>query len=159
MQIRLFRGSSFSSVQLSCIWLFMTPWTAAFQASLCITNSQNLLKLMSIELWCHPTISSSIYPFSSCLQSFPALGSFPMSWLFTSDRQSIAASASSSVLPIDIQGWFPLWLTGLISLQSKDSQESSLVLQFESINSSVLSFPYGPTLTSIRNYWKNHSFD
>ena len=69
--------------------------------------------------WCHPIISSSVMPFFSCLQSFPASGSFPMSQLFTSGGQSIGASASVSVLPMNIQDWFPLWLTGLISLQSK----------------------------------------
>ena len=70
-----------------------------------------------LSWWCHPTISSSVIPFSSCPQSFPASGSFPMSQLFTSGGQSIGASVSS--LPMDIQGWFPLGLTGLISLQSK----------------------------------------
>ena len=69
--------------------------------------------------WCHPTISSSVVPFSSCLQSFPALGSFPMSQFFASSGQCIGASASASVLPVNIQDWFPLRLTGLISLQSK----------------------------------------
>ena len=68
--------------------------------------------------WCHPTISSSVAPFSSCLQSFPASGSFPVSWLFTSGSQSIAASAS--VLPVNIQGWFPLGFNGLISLLFKE---------------------------------------
>ena len=68
---------------------------------------------------CHPTISSFVSPFSSCLQSFPALGSFSMNQFFASDGQSIGASASASVLPVSIQGWFPLGLTGLISLQSK----------------------------------------
>ena len=68
--------------------------------------------------WCHPTISFSVVPFSSCLQSFPASGSFPVSWLFTSGSQSIGTSASALVLPMNIQGWFPLGLTGLISLQS-----------------------------------------
>ena len=68
---------------------------------------------------CHPTISSSVIPFSSRLQSFPASGSFPMSPFFTSGGQSIGASASSSVLPVNIQDWFPLGLTGWISLQSK----------------------------------------
>ena len=75
-----------------------------------------------LSLWCHPTISSSVAPFSSCLQSFPESGSFSMSWLFASDGRSIGASPSASVLPIsplNIQGWFPLGLTGLISLQSK----------------------------------------
>ena len=69
--------------------------------------------------WCHPTISSSVVHFSSCLQSFPASRYFPMSWLFTSDGQSVETSASASVLPTNIQGWFPLELTGLISLLSK----------------------------------------
>ena len=68
---------------------------------------------------CHPTISSSVVPFSSCLQSFQASGSFQMSWLFISGGQCIRASASASDLPINIQGWFSLWLTGLLSLQSK----------------------------------------
>ena len=69
--------------------------------------------------WCHPTISSSVILFSSCLQFFPASGSFPMSEFFTSDGQSIGVSASTSVLPMNIQDWFPLGWTGLISLQSK----------------------------------------
>ena len=69
--------------------------------------------------WCHPTISSSVIPFSSCLQSFPASGSFPMSQFFTSVGQSIESSASASVLPINIEGWFSLCLTGLISLKSR----------------------------------------
>ena len=69
--------------------------------------------------WCHPTIWSSVIPFSSCLQSFPASGSFQMSQFFASGSQSIGVSASASVLPMNIQGWFPLGLTGLISLQSK----------------------------------------
>ena len=72
-----------------------------------------------LSQWCHPAISSSMTPFSSCPQSFPASGSFPMSELFTSGGQSIVASASTSALPRNIQGWFPLWLTGLISLLSK----------------------------------------
>ena len=68
------------------------------------------------SLWCHPTISTSVVPFSSCLQSFPASASFPMCWLFTSSGQSIPALASASVLPMNIQGWFPLGLIGLILL-------------------------------------------
>ena len=71
-----------------------------------------------LNQWCHPTISSSVIPFS-CLQSFPASGSFPMNWLFASGSQSLGALSSASVLPVNIQGWFPLGLTGLISLQSK----------------------------------------
>ena len=73
----------------------------------------------SLSQWCHPTISSSVIPFSSCLQSFPASGSFPMSQFFASGGQSIGAWASASVLPMNIQDWFPLGLTNLISLQSK----------------------------------------
>ena len=103
--------------------------------------------------WCHPTISSSVVPFSSCLQSFPASGSFLVSQFFTSGE----VSASTSVLPMNIQDWFPLGWTGWISLQSRDSKESSLTLQFKSINSSVLSFLYSLTLTSIHDHWKNHS--
>ena len=109
--------------------------------------------------WCHPTIASSVIPFSSCPQSFPASGSFPVNQLFSSGGQSIGASASASVLPMNVQGWFPLGSTGLISLQSRNSQESSPTQQFESINSLALRLHYDPTLTSIRDYWKNHSFD
>ena len=134
-----------SSVQsLSCVWLFATPWTAACQASLSITNSQSLLKFISIESVINPLISSSVVPFSSRLQSFPASGSFPffffsylfiffknhmlpilnpppsqpphwsfpMSQLFTSGGQSIGVSASTSVLPMNIQDWCPLGWTG-----------------------------------------------
>ena len=72
-----------------------------------------------LSQWCHPTISSSVIPFSSCLQSLPASGSFPVSQLFTSDGRSIGDSASASVLPMNIQGLFPLELTSLISLHSK----------------------------------------
>jgi len=72
-----------------------------------------------LSRWCHPTVSSSVIPFSFCLQSFPASGSFQMSQLFASRGQSIGASASVSVLPMNIQDWFPLGLTGLISLESK----------------------------------------
>ena len=99
-------------------------------------------------------ISSSVVPFSLCLHCFPASGSFPMSQLFTSDGQSIGVSASASVLLMNIQDKFPLQLTGLISLQSRDSQESSPTPQFKSINSSVLTFLYGPTLTFIHDYCK-----
>ena len=102
-------------------------------------------------------ISSSATPFSFCLQSFPASGSFPVSPLFSSGGQSVGASAT--VLPMNIQGWFPLGLTSLISLQSKGLSWVFSSTTFESINSLVLSLLYGPTLTSIYDYWKNHSFD
>ena len=74
-----------------------------------------------LSWWCHPIISSSVIPFSSCLQSFPASGSFPMSQFFASSGQRIGPSASASVLPMNIQDWFPLGLTGLFSLQSKEA--------------------------------------
>ena len=79
--------------------------------------------------WCYPSISSSVDPFSSCLQSFPGSGSFPMSQLFTSGGQNIGASTSASVLPMNIQGWVPLGLTGLISLLSKGTLKSVLWLK------------------------------
>ena len=113
----------------------------------------------SLSQWCHPTISSSVAPFSSCPQSFPASGSFQMSQLFTSGSQSTGVSASTSVLPMNTQDWFPLKWTGWISLQSGDSQEFSPTPHFKSINSSVLSFFYSPTLTSIHDHRKNQSFD
>ena len=141
---------------LSVVSDFATPWTTACQASLFITNSQSLL--MSINQWCHPTISSSVIPFSSCLQSFPASGSFPRSQFFASGGQSIGVSALASVLPMNIQDWFPL--DGLVGSPCcpRDSQESSPTPQFKSISSSLLSFLYSSTLTSIHEYWKDHSF-
>ena len=99
--------------------------------------------------WYHPTISSSVVPFSSCLQSFPASGSFLMSQLFTSGGQSIGASTSSSVLPVNIQDWFPLWWTSLISLQSKGLSRVFSNSTVQSINSLVLSLLYGPTYTHL----------
>ena len=111
--------------------------------------------------WCHSTISSSVVPFFSCPQLFPASGFFQMNQLFISGGQSIgaSASASASVLLMNIQDWFPLGWTGLISFNPRDSQESSSTPQFESISSLKLNFLYGPTLTSIHDYWKNHSLD
>ena len=102
----------------------------------------------------HPIISSSVAHFSFCLQSFSASESFPISWVFTSRGQSIGISASATVLPVNIQGWFLFGLTGLISLQSKGLFKESLPApQFESINSSMLSLLYDPTLVSVHDYW------
>ena len=152
--------AQFSSVQsLSCVRLFVTPWTAALQAFLSITNSEEFIQTHTLSRWCHPTISSFVVPFSSCPQSFPASGSFPMSQLFTSGGQSIGSSASTTVFPMNAQDWSPLGGTGWISLQPRDSQESSPIPQFKSSNSSVLIFLYSPTLTSIHDCWKNRSFD
>ena len=112
-----------------------------------------------LSRWCHPTISSSVVPLSSCLQSFPASGSFPVSRLFASGGRSIGVSASASVLPMNIQEWFPLGYQVGSPCSPRHSQESSPTPQFKSINSSVLSFLYSPILTSIHDYWKNRSFD
>ena len=104
--------------------------------------------------WCHPTISSSVIPFSSHLQSFPASGSFLMSQFFTSGDWSIGVSASESYLPMNIQDWFPLGLTDVVSLQSKGLKS---FLQHHSLKASILwhsAFFYIPTLISIRDYWK-----
>ena len=110
---------SFSSVQsLSRVRLLGNLWTEACQASLSITSSQSLLKLMSIES-VKPSTHLILVPFSSCLQPFPASGSFQMSQLFAAGGQSIGVSASMSVLPMNIQDWFPLGWTSWISSQSK----------------------------------------
>ena len=107
--------------------------------------------------WCHPTITSSVVPFCY-LQSFPASGSFTRSQFFATGGQSIGVSASASVLPVNIQDWFPLEWTGLIFLQSKGLSRVSSKPQFKSIKSSALRFLYGPTLTSTHDYWKDYSF-
>ena len=112
---------------LSHVQLFVTLWTAAHQPSLSLTISQGLLKFMSIESWtwwCHPTISSSVSPFSSCSQSFPAPGSFQRSQFFASGGQSTGISALASVLPMNTQDWSPLEWTGL--LQHHSSKASIL---------------------------------
>ena len=139
----------------------MTPWTTAHQASLSITNSQILLKLMSIELMmpsshlilCRPLqLLPSIFPgirvFSN--ESVLLLIRWPKYWSFSF---SISPSNEYSGLS-SLRKW-----TGWISLKSKDSQESSSTPQFKSINFSVLGFLHSPTLTSIHDHWKNHSFD
>ena len=108
--------------------------------------------------WCHPTISSSVAPFSSCLQSFPASGSFPMCWLFASGGESIRASAS--VLPVSIQGWFPLGLTGLISLLSKGLSRvfsSTTVWKHQFFGTQPSLWSNCHTRTWLLG--KNHSFD
>ena len=104
--------------------------------------------------WCHPTISSSVVPLSPCLQSFPASASFPMSQFFTSGGQSIGVSASTSVLPLNIQDWFPLGWSRWISLQSTGLSRLFSNNTVKNINSLVLSFLYSPTLTSRHDYRK-----
>ena len=146
----------FSLVQsLSHVQLFVTPWTAACQTSLSRAYSNSC----PLSRWYHPIISSYVIPFSSCLQSCPASGSFPMSQFFTSGGQSIGVSASASVLQMNVQDWFPLGLTGWITLQFKGLSKVFLQQQFKTINYSVFSFLYDPNLTTIHDHWKNHSFD
>ena len=110
-----------SSVQsLSRVWLFATPWTTARQASFPSPTPGVHPNPCPLSQWCHPTISSSVIPFSSGSQSFPASGSLPMSQLFSSGGQSIGGvSASTSVIPMNTQDWYPLGWTSWISLQSK----------------------------------------
>ena len=104
---------------LSHIWLFVTPWTAACQASLSITNSHSLPKHMSVELVMPSNHLILCHPFSSYPQSFPASGSFQRGQLFASGGQMIGVSAPTSVLPVNTQDWSPSGWTGWISLQSK----------------------------------------
>ena len=109
--------------------------------------------------WCHPAISSSVIPFSSCPQSLPASESFPMSQLFAGCGQSIGVSASASVLPKNTQDWSPLEWTGWISLQPKGLSRVFSNTTVKTINSLVLSFRHSPTLTSIHDHRKNHTLD
>ena len=142
-----------SSVQsLSHFRLFATPWTEARQL-LCLSPTPGASSnSRPLSRWCHPTISSSVISFSSHLQSFPASGSFPMSQFFASGDQSIGVSASASVLPTNIQDWFPLGWTGWISLQSKGLARvfSNTTVQKHQFFGVQLSL--SPTLTSIHDY-------
>ena len=116
----VFSKNQFSSVQsLSHVRLFETPWTVAPRAPYPSRTPGVYSNSCPLSWWCHLTIPSSVIPFSSCPQSFPASGSFQMSQFFTSGGQSIGILASTSVLPMNIQDWFPLGWTGWISLQSR----------------------------------------
>ena len=125
-------NNTFSSVRpLSCARIFVTWWTP------CPSPTQGVYSDSSpLNRWCYPTISFSVIPFSFCPKSFPASGSFPMSQLFASGGQSIGVSASTSVLPMSIQDWFPLGLIGWISLQCKGSLKS--LLQHHRSKASIL---------------------
>ena len=150
----------FSLVQFSCsviIRLFATSWITARQASHPSPTPRVHLNSCPSSRWCHPTISSSVVPFSSYLQSFPASGSFQMSQFFASGGQSIGVSASASVLPMNIQDWCPLRLTGWISLKSKGLSRVFSNTTVQKHQLFMLSFLYSPTLTSIHDHWKNHS--
>ena len=130
---------------------FVTSWTVEHQAP----GLHYLLAFAQIHIhW----VGDATALFSFCLQLFPASWSFPMSWLFASGGQSFGASASATDLPMNIQGWFPLGLTGLI-LRSKDLSRVFFSPQSKSINSLAFGLLYDPTLTSAHAYWENHSFD
>ena len=153
-----------SSVQsLSCVWLFAWPMdcsTPGFSVHHQLPElAQNHVHWVGDNI--HPTISSSVIPFSFCLQSFPTSGSFPVSQFFESGGQSIGASASASVLPMNIQDWLPLGLTGLISLQSKGLLRvfSNTTVQKHQFFSAQLSLRSNSLQSIIHDYWKNHSFD
>ena len=145
------------SVAKSCLTL-CDPMDCSQQASLSFTVSRVCSNSCLLSQGCHPTIWFSVTTFSSCPQSFPTSGSFPMSWLFPSGGQNIGASTLASVLLMIIQGWF---LLGLIDLFVVQGTLKSL-LQHHNLKASsflVLSLLYGLTLISIHDYWKNHSFD
>ena len=156
-------GCVLSSVQISSVaQLCPALWDSIDCSTPGYPIHHQLLELSQTQahrIGDHRIILSSAVSFASSLQFFPASGSFPVSQFFPSGDQSIGVSASESVLPMNIQCWFPLALTGLAPCSPRDSQKSSPTPQFKSINSSALSFLYGPTLTSIHDYWKNHSFD
>ena len=159
----------FSSVlSLSHVRLFVILWTAAHQASLSITNSWSLPKLMSIEsvmpsnhliLYCPLLLLSSIFPSIRVFSNESAVHICETNVNHLFGDQSIGVSASTSILPMNIQNWFLYDELVGSPCSPRDSLESSPTRQFKSINSSVLSFPYSPTLTLIHDYWKNHSLD
>ena len=138
----------YSVQSLSRVRLFVTPWTATRQASLSITNSRSYPDSCPLSWWRHLTISSSVVPFS-CLQSCSS----------HQVARVLEFPGSTSVLPMNTQDWSPLGWTGWISLQSRGLSRVFSNTQLKSINSSALSFLYSPTLTSIHDYWTNHSFD
>ena len=153
--------ANYSSVQsLSHVWLLQPHGLQHSRFPCPLPTPGAYSNSHPLSWWCHPTISSSFVPFSSCLQSFPASGSFSVSQFFSSGGLSFGVLASASVLPMNIQNWSPLGWTGWISLQSKGlSRVFFNTPQFKSINSSALSLLHSPTLTSIRDHWKNHSLD
>ena len=153
--MQIYQGH-FSSIQsFSHVWLFGNPWTAACQASCPLSTPGACSNSCQSRRWCHPTISSSAAHFCSCLQSIPESGSFPMSQFFASDGQRIGVPASASGLPMTIQDWFPLGLTGLISLLSKGLSRvfSKTTVQkhkfFDAVLFLFLFLFYSPTLKSI----------
>ena len=129
------------SVQLSLSHVYLWPHKLQHTRPPCPSSTPRAYpNSCPLSQWCHPTISSSVIPFFSCPQSFPESGSFPMSQLFLSDGQSTGVSASASVIPMTIQSWFPLGLTGLISLQTKGLSRVFSTPQFESTRSSAVMY-------------------
>ena len=137
----------------------MTPWTVAHQVSLSITNSQSLLKVMSIELVMSTNYLILCLPHLLPPSILPSIRVFSNESVLCIRWPNIGISASASVLPMNIQYWFPLGWTGWISLQSKGFSRVFSNTTVQKINSSVLSFLCSPTLTSVHDYRKNHSFD
>ena len=136
-----------------------TPWTAAHQAS-CPSSAPGVCSSSCpLNQCCHPTISPSAVPFSTCILTFPAPGSFLRSQFFTSGGQSKPPSASASTLTMNIHIWFPLVLTGWIFLQSKRLSKVFFKTTVQKHQFFGTQLFYGPSLTSIHDFWKNHSFD
>ena len=155
-----FSAVSIVAVQsVSLVRLFVTPWTTAHQASLFFTISQSLLKFMSIEsvMSCNHLILCC--PLLHLPSNFTSLRVFSNDSVICIRWQKYWSFSFISVLPTNIQDWFPLGLTGLISLQSKGLSEVFSNTTVWKISSSVLSLLYSPTLTSTHAYWKNHSFE
>ena len=151
-----------SSVQFSCSVMsdYLWPHESQHVTPPCPSPTPGVHSdLRPSSQWCHPAISSSVVPFFSCPQSLPASKSFPVSQLFSWGGQSTGVSVLASVLPKKFQGWSPSEWTGWISLQSKGLSRvfSNTIVQKH--QSSALSLLHSPTLTSIHDYWKNHSFD
>ena len=145
-----------NSVQsFSHVWLFATPWTAACQASLSVTNSWSLLKLLSIKSVMSSSHLILCHPLFLLPSIFPSIKVFSNCHLFTSGGQSIGVSASGSVFPTNIQDWFLLELIGLISLLSKELSGVFSSIQFEGINSLVFCLLYSPTLKTMCDHWKD----
>ena len=143
----------------TCVQFFVTPWTAAHQASLSFIISWSLLKLISIESMMPPNHLILYSPLLLLLSIFPSIRVFSNELALLSGGQSVRVSASTSVLPMNIQEWFPSGWTDWISLQSKELSSVFSKTQFKNTNSSALSFLYSPILTFIHGYWTNHSFD
>ena len=150
----------FGSVQFGCPVMSDSLWPHGHTRLPCPSPTPRACSNShTSSQWCYPTISSSVIPFSSCFQYFPASGSFPMSRFFALDHQSIGVSISASVLPMIFGTDFLQHRLVWSPCSPRDSQESSPTPQFKSINSSVLNFLHSPAVTSIHDHWKNHSLD